>query len=548
MGTHVENSTRNPDALHIDSERSLVGLAVGLLADASKLSSEERLLANDLVRPSAQLLAAARGLIAVGTDPLGEAFCALRPPEYRRALGATYTPREIVDSMIAWAKSENRDPKRIVDAGAGSGRFTVAAAKAFPQAELVAVELDPLAALLLRANAAVLGFAHRLTVEIIDFRNLEIADIAGSTLFIGNPPYVRHHQLGKDWKDWFARTAKGLGFAASNLAGLHIHFFLKTRAIAKSGDFGAYITASEWMDVNYGALLRKMLADGLGGASLHVIDPSVMPFADTLSTGAITCFRIGQRPAEFLMRSVDQLDQLKSLNEGRPVNWVELGNSGKWSILIRNSHVPIGDNIELGELFRVHRGQVTGKNSIWIAGAEAGALPERFLFPCVTRAQEIIRSGDTMHDSRHLKRLIDLPNDLDELEDAELTAVSRFLDWARKNDGDKGWVATHRRRWWSVGLRAPAPILCTYMARRSPAFVRNKARARHLNIAHGLYPVEPLSESVLGDVLAYLRQNVGTSGGRTYAGGLVKYEPREIERLHIPPLSVIAEHNANAHL
>jgi SAM-dependent methyltransferase len=547
MGTNVENFTQNLNALQIDSERSLVGLALGLLADDSKLSTGERLLTNDLVRPSAKLLAAARGLIAVGTDPLGEAFCALRLPESRRVLGATYTPREIVDSIIAWAKGENRSPKRIVDAGAGSGRFTFAAAKSFPQAELIAVELDPLAALLLRANAAVLGFAHRLTVEVIDFRILELPEIAGATLFIGNPPYVRHHQIGKDWKSWFAKTAKGLGFAASNLAGLHIHFFLKTRAIAKSGDFGAFITASEWMDVNYGALLRKMLADGLGGASLHVIDPSVMPFADTLSTGAITCFRVGQRPPEFLMRSVGELGELKSLNEGRSVNWDELGNSGKWSVLIRNSHVPIGDNIELGELFRVHRGQVTGKNSIWIAGAEAGELPKRFLFPCVTRAQEIIKAGDTLHESGQLKRLVDLPNDLDELEDAELSAVSRFLDWAKKNDGDKGWVATHRRRWWSVGLRAPAPILCTYMARRSPAFVRNKARAHHLNIAHGLYPVEPLSESVLLEVMAYLRRNVGTSGGRTYAGGLVKYEPREIERLHIPALSVIAEHNANAH-
>ena len=540
-------SSQNLEDLQIGSERALAGLALALLTDVSKLSPEEALLAQELKRPSAQLLAAARGLIAAGTDPLGEAFCALRSADSRRVMGATYTPPAIVASMIDWAKNQNRNPKRIVDAGAGSGRFTIAAAKAFPSADLVAVETDPLATLLLRANAAVHGFAKRLRVEVIDFRNLEIPDIAGPTLFIGNPPYVRHHQIGKDWKNWFAQTAKALGFAASKLAGLHIHFFLKTRAIAKSGDFGAYITASEWMDVNYGALLRKMLADGLGGTSLHVIDPSAMPFADTLSTGAITCFRIGQRPAEFLMRSVGQLDQLKSLDEGRSVNWDELGNSGKWSILIRNSHVPKGDNIELGELFRVHRGQVTGKNSVWIAGAAAKDVPERFLFPCVTRAQEIIKAGDALHESGHLKRLVDLPNDLDELEDAELSAVSRFLDWAKKNDGDKGWVATHRRSWWSVGLRAPAPILCTYMARRAPAFVKNKARAHHLNIAHGLYPVEPLSEPALQEVLSYLRRNVGTSGGRTYAGGLVKYEPREIERLHIPALSVIAEHNTHAH-
>jgi hypothetical protein len=547
MAKKAQNLTRSIIALPIENEHALVGLALTLIGDTTKLSVEERALLIKGVRPSAKLQATTRGLILSGTDPLGDAFSLLRSSEMRRSMGATYTPSEIVDSMIAWAKSQNRLPVRIVDPGAGSGRFTIAAAKVFPNAKLIAVELDPLAALLLRANASVLGFEHRLELKLIDFRSLEISEVNGPTLYIGNPPYVRHHQIEKNWKSWFAQTAKSIGFAASNLAGLHIHFFLKTRAIAKPGDFGAYITASEWMDVNYGSLLRKMLANGLGGTSLHVINPCAMPFFDTLSTGAITCFRIGNRPSEFLMRTVDEIDQLKSLDTGRPVAWGELKNSNKWSILIRNSHVPIGDNIELGELFRVHRGQVTGKNEVWIAGTHASDIPDRFLFPCITRARELIESGQTLGNSSHLRRVIDLPNDLDRLESSEFAAVHRFLKWAVTNGGDKGWVATHRRKWWSVGLREPAPILCTYMARQAPSFVRNVVGAFHLNIAHGLYPVEPVSELLLMEVLTFLRRSVGTSGGRTYAGGLFKYEPRDIERLHMPALSVIADHNAHAH-
>jgi hypothetical protein len=33
--------------------------------------------------------------------------------------------------------------------------------------------------------------------------------------------------------------------------------------------------------------------------------------------------------------------------------------------------------------------------------------------------------------------------------------------------------------------------------------------------------------------------NVSTAHGRTYAGGLTKFEPKEIERLKIPRLSAI---------
>ena len=520
--------------------RELAAVASALIGKAGQITAREKRLIPYRHRLNKALIDEIRAAIRAGNDPLGIAFCRLRSAELRRRQGATFTPQAIIAAMIGWAASEHVSPARVVDAGAGSGRFTMAAAKAFPKAELIAVELDPLAAIMLRANAAVLGFADRLTVKLLDYRSLSLPKIERPTLFIGNPPYVRHHDIEKRWKAWLVETAGMLGFSASGLAGLHIHFFLKTRTLARPGDFGAFITASEWMDVNYGSVLRKMLADGLGGTAVHVIDPRARPFADALTTGAITCFRVGHRPDQLMMRAVDSLDALAPLSEGRAVEWSELAPSSKWSVLIRSSHAPIGDLIELGELFRVHRGQVSGKNALWIAGDAARSLPERFLFPTVTRARDLLCAGHCLETADLLKRVVDLPRDLSSLTTTEKRAADHFLAWAKRNGGDQGWIATHRSAWWSVGLRAPAPILCTYMARRAPVFVRNRACARHLNIAHGLYPVEPLSDAMLDAIIRYLRKTVSTAGGRTYAGGLVKFEPREIERLHIPTPAVIA--------
>jgi adenine-specific DNA-methyltransferase len=80
----------------------------------------------------------------------------------------------------------------------------------------------------------------------------------------------------------------------------------------------------------------------------------------------------------------------------------------------------------------------------------------------------------------------------------------------------------------------PAPILATYMARRPPTFVRNLAGARHVNIAHGLYPRDPLPPMALDSLAAYLRGSVTAAQGRVYAGGLAKFEPGELERLPVP--------------
>ncbi|UFX46130.1 class I SAM-dependent methyltransferase [Bradyrhizobium sp. 41S5] len=520
----------------IASESELAALA-GALIGKARLPAPERRLVLPSVKVSREELRQVRTLIRAGQDPLGDYFSEVRSSEARREQGQTYTPNAIVDAMVAWAAAEAVGPRRVVDAGAGSGRFLMAAAKAFPGAELIAVEVDPLAALMVRANATVLGFADRLTIESIDYRSLDLPPIDGPTLFIGNPPYVRHHEIGPKWKSWFSNAARELGFEASALAGLHVHFFLRTRQIAKPGDFGAFITAAEWLDVNYGKVLRRMLADGLGGTALHVIDSKALPFNGTMSTGAITCFRVGHRPDQFTVRHVDSIQDLMPLSAGRSVPWSEVAGASRWSILVRNTpHVRHGE-IELGELFRVHRGQVTGCNEVWIAGDEAADLPARFLFPSITKARELLAAGENLTTVAGLRKVIDLPVDLDELNSDERRRVDAFLAWAKQAKAHKSYVATHRPAWWSVGLKHPAAILCTYMARRAPAFVRNRAKARHLNISHGLYPVQPLSDGVLDAIAKHLRETVSLASGRVYAGGLVKFEPGEVARLHIPELA-----------
>ena len=72
------------------------------------------------------------------------------------------------------------------------------------------------------------------------------------------------------------------------------------------------------------------------------------------------------------------------------------------------------------------------------------------------------------------------------------------------------------------------------MARRPPAFVRNVAHARHINIAHGIYPRMPLSPQILDRLALLLSSTVSVTEGRTYAGGLTKFEPKEMERILIP--------------
>jgi hypothetical protein len=474
-----------------------------------------------------------KDLIREGQDPLGEAFCRIRSTEERRPLGQTYTPAPIIQSMVDWA-ADAGTPARVIDPGTGSGRYLLAAGRRFPDALLIGTDVDPLATLIARGNLAAAGLASRSRITLMDYRQLKLERMWGKTLFIGNPPYVRHHQIEPEWKRWLIETARKCGLSASGLAGLHVHFFLATAAYGVPGDYGTFITNAEWLDVNYGRLVRDLLLDGLGGQGVHVLEPTAGPFADATTTGAITCFEFGSRPSSLRLRRVARVPDLGALKGGRKLARSRLAEESRWGPLTRASPKLSEGYVELGELCRVHRGAVTGANNVWVTRRGQTDLPETVLFPSVTKARELFDAGGEIADASVLRVVVDLPVDLDILDVADRKAVDRFLRRARQAGVPDGYIARTRRAWWSVGLRAAAPLLATYMARRPPAFVRNLADARHINIAHGIYPRQPMKDRALQRLAEHLRLSVTVGQGRTYAGGLTKFEPKEMERLPVP--------------
>lgn len=522
----------------------LVGLALALGArDVGGWSEAEEGLAAEGTGPDDGQLDAVRRAIQDGGDPLGEVFCMLHSPEARRPMGATYTPHAIVGSMTVWAQARG-SVARVVDPGAGSGRFLVAAGRAFPDAALIGSELDPQAAVLARGHLAAAGLASRSRIVVGDYRALRLPAIDGRTLYLGNPPYVRHHLIAPEWKAWLGETAARRGLRASKLAGLHIHFFLATAETARPGDLGAFVTSSEWLDVNYGQLARDLLVRDLGVEGLHLIEPTATPFEDAQTTAVVTTFGVGSQAPAVALRRVEAAEDLAGLPDRPTVPRAHLARARRWTPLTQHWNAAPEGFVELGEVCRVHRGQVTGANDVWIAGPHSAGLPESVQFPTVTRARELFQAGSVLADVGALRRVIDLPPDLDALAPEERAAAERFLAVARRMGAHESYVARHRRAWWSVGLREPAPILATYMARRPPAFVQNDGAARHINIAHGLYPRGPLSDGAVAALASFLARSVSLGQGRTYAGGLTKFEPREMERLMVPAPDVLESRDA----
>lgn len=531
-------------------ELTLARLAVDLGARqvGGPLTEDERSLASAAAlepATSEQELERIRRLVRAGGDPLGSMLCAVRPPEVRRPVGAFYTPSAIVEPMVAWILA--RDPTRVVDAGCGSGRFAAAVLRRRPQVPVVAVDVDPMATILTRATLAVLEAPH-VTVLQADYTALSLPPSPGRTAWIGNPPYVRHHDLSPQMKAWAANVSERLGHRASGLSGLHAYFFLATALYSRPGDVGCFVTSAEWLDVGWGSVVRHLLVNGLGGIGLDVLTPTAVPFEDAMTTAVIVSFEAGARPAGMHLRLVERLADLREVASGTLVDRERLLTGSRWTSLLR---VTAGDEhhdlIPLGRVARVHRGVATGANDYFVMTRErARALGiERWCRPAITRASEILDSGGVVRDGPNRLLLLDLPADVDRSANPELDAYLRLGEESRGGNPPicAGYLASHRTPWWRVGGTAPPPIVASYMARRAPKFALNPDGLAILNIAHGVYPREHVADDELAALVRLLNEASGgfRGNGRTYHGGLEKFEPREMEALLIrPPWSRVA--------
>lgn len=81
----------------------------------------------------------------------------------------------------------------------------------------------------------------------------------GFDIVIGNPPYVRHERLGKEYK---AALQVAFSDVGTGTADLYVYFYAKGLNLLRAGGRLAYITPNKFMRAGYGERLRGILSSG----------------------------------------------------------------------------------------------------------------------------------------------------------------------------------------------------------------------------------------------------------------------------------------------
>lgn len=472
----------------------------------------------------------------------------------RNRLGQFATPTGLARAVLRLGLSylSAREPVRFLDPALGTGAFfsaLLAEHGEHPIAAAVGVEVDPD----VLDQAQRLWAATALDVRGADFTLLAPGPDDRANLIIANPPYVRHHHLGRETKDKLARRlTRETGLKLSGLAGLYCYFLLLSRAWMTPGGVAVWLIPSEFMDVNYGDAVKQFLLAQVTLLRIHRADPEDVQFDDALVSSAVVVLQNSPPPADHRVRFTYG-GSLERPAVARAVDLRTLAAQPKWTRYPREPDtVADAEGTPLGELFSVKRGIATGGNDFFVlddAQVAALELPREHLTPILPPPRRL----PVDHVSARPDGSPELPNRawllncaLPEAEAAKHPALWRYLQ-SGVPEVASGYLCSRRSPWYAQESRAPAPLLCTYMGRESRGrpfrFILNQSSAIAANVYLLLYPKPALAAAMKADdrlieriwrFLNGLTPAALVREGRVYGGGLFKLEPAELAAVRIP--------------
>jgi len=364
---------------------------------------------------------------------------------------------------------------------------------------------------------------------------------------ICNPPYFKFHDY--DNKNVLKEIEENLKCKLNGFTNLYTLFLLKSIHQLKPHGRCAYIIPSEFLNSDYGKLVKAHLLKTGTLRHIIVVDFEENVFDDALTTASIILCANDKKTDKIQFTNIQSVQELNIIEKliadypklsesSKTYFFPELNPEIKWKTYYQpqNGH-RFKNLVPFSTYAKVVRGIATGANDYFtfnLSKAKKYNIDEQYLLPCVCRSADVQGNFFTKSDFEELRKryknifLINAINPRNE-------SVANYLFKGELEEVNKKFLTASRNPWYSLEKRPPAPIWVSVFNRTGLRFIRNEANVSNLTTFHCIYPQTDLFSDVSIDLLfAYLltdtARHIFEDNSREYGNGLQKFEPNDLNK------------------
>lgn len=477
--------------------------------------------------------------------------------EHRKKFAQFFTPFQLASLMADWLLG-NQNMQTVLEPAFGLGVFSRALLSKKSALSIKGFDIDET---ILTEAKAIFNDTTNFDLHLEDYMFNDWSNkYDGITC---NPPYFKFHDY--DNKKILNEIENRLKIKLNGFTNLYTLFLLKSIYQLNSNGRLAYIIPSEFLNSDYGKLVKSTLIKNKVLRHIVVFDFEENVFDDALTTACILLCsndKNSQKVKFSTIKKIDDLELIKTYISEYPLNSIdnstfninELEPEVKWRKYYQEQNgIRYKNLIPFSSVAKVVRGIATGANEYFTfskSKANQYGIDEKYLLPCICKAVDVkdnFFTTENFHSLVNSDRQTYLFNAIGSNDEN----VLKYIELGEKSGIDKKYLTACRTPWYSLENRPPSPIWVSVFNRSGLKFIRNEAKISNLTTFHCVYPVQnSLFDNVNVDVLfAYLLTDVAREifedNRREYGNGLQKFEPNDLNKAMMLDLTLLDKKTEN---